>query len=395
MTSQSTSQVGWHIRGLRADGTIKFACAKRVGSAGKYYYRAPEVPSCDAEQLASIPPENKKALVGFALQASLAEALAAFWAGAMVPDKHVVLAWRWFNVDGQGRTAIADEQERSWARLKEIASNAVGRAVESTEIGSPILVASMGYLRSRSSPFPPAIMLDPMEGAIEMVTSRLGQGERGVEEALSYAISDRLRIEILTILNEGDRNRYELAASMGEEPEKIKHHLKELLDEGSIELACSKRIGNVMQNYYRAIRMPSYSADEYAAMPPESRQAIAGVALQGVVTEALSALRAGTIIEDRRSRIAWGCIQADARGRKEITEEQERSWERMQEIEAEALNRVAESGESTMSILVSSLGFVRSRRPSFGGASPGTDGSALGGFDLGSPTQPAEDHILS
>jgi DNA-binding transcriptional ArsR family regulator len=385
LTGEHASRIGWHVLELQADGLIGHQ-AKRVGSAVKHYYRAIGVPSYSEEEVAAMTPEARKALIGIALHSSFAEALAAFWAGKMVPDPNAVLAWRWFNVDARGHEAIATEQARSWARMQETAAESAGRCVEP---GIPLVVSSLRYVRSRFSPFPPAILLDPIEGARE-VAHRLSRGERSVEEALSYAIKDKLRIEILTILNEGDRTRYELAALIGVEPDKIKHHLKELLDEGSIELACSTPVGNMMQNYYRAIRMPSYSAEEFAALSPESRQAIVGVTLQGLVAEALAAFRAGTMIDDRRRRIAWSRLPVDAQGREDICEEQVRSWERMYEIEAEAMNRVAESGEPTKSIIVNSLGFVCSRRAGLGGTAIDPTESIVGGIDLGSETHSAQ-----
>lgn len=384
MTGHSASQVGWHLKELTADGATEITGARHVGSAAKHCYCAPEVPSWSAMKLAAMSAESRKGLVGIALQASLSEALAAFWEGRMVPDLHAVAAWRWFNVDFQGREAIADEQARSWRKLHAIVEDATERFAESGEARQAILVSSLRYSRARSSPTPPLTVLDPLEGAREKAVIRLGQGDRSVEWAVSYALSDRLRIELLVVLNEGVYNRYELAALIGVAPDKIKHHLKELLAEGSIEVAREERVGNVMQNYYRAVKMPEYDVDEYAALPPESRQALAGVVLQTLIAEAFAAFRASTMIDDPQFGIACRGFNVDPQGRVEVCEEQVRSWERMYEIEAEALNRAAVSGEPTKSIIVNSLGFVRSRRPGPGGASPGTDGYALRGFDLGS-----------
>jgi DNA-binding transcriptional ArsR family regulator len=385
MTDQSAERVGWHVKELVADGTIS-AHPKRVGSVSRNYYRAVEIPPYSNEEVAAMPAEAKKGLLGVALQASLSEALAAFWAGRMAPDRHVVAAWRWFNLDAQGREALAEEQRRSSVRMQEIGAGALGRVAESGEAGRPIVVSSLTYERSRYFPSPPLVALDPVERAREVAIG-LGLGERSVEEAVTYAISDILRIEILAILNECERNRYELADLIGVTPGKIKHHLKELLDEGSIELVRRKPVGNLMQHYYRAVRMPIYSAEEYAALPPESRQAIAGVVLQTLVAEALAALRAGTMAADPQCLIACRRLHADSRGREEICVEQERSWARVQEIEAEALNRVADSGEPTKSILVTLLGFERSHRSSLGGLAQGPDEAVMGGFDLGSPVQ--------
>jgi DNA-binding transcriptional ArsR family regulator len=389
LTDQPASRVGWHIKELLTDGTIELGRPKRVGSAVKHYYRAVDVPSYGNKEIAAMPPETRQALAGVVLQAGLAEALAAFWVGRMVSDRNVMLAWRWFNVDAHGREAIADEQARSAARMREIAAKAFGRRVKSGGPSISIIVSSFGYSRFRFSRLPPVTALDEMESAIEVALA-LGQGERSVEDAVFYAIGDKLRVEILAILNEGVRNRYELAALTGETPDKIKHHLKELRDEGSIELAYQDPVGNVTQYYYRAVRMPSYSAEEFAALPPGSRQVIAGLTLQAVVAEALAAFRAGTMIDDRQFRLAWRWYQVDAKGREEMTKEQERSWARVQEIEAEALGRVAESGESTKSIIVTSLGFVRAWRAAPGSLAVGPAEFVTRGTDLGSRAQSAQ-----
>ena len=191
---------------------------------------------------------------------------------------------------------------------------------------------------------------------------RLGQGKRGVEEAVGYALKHQHRVELLCLLNEGEHNRYELAALIGEEPDKIKHHLKELLDEGSIELAYSKRVGNMIQHYYRAVEMPFYSDEEVAAMPPEAKQAISGVILQAVMAEALAALWAGKMADDPRVWLSWRWFHVDSQGREDIADEQARHWARVRECEAESTNRCAKSGEPTKSIIVTSLGHVRCRR---------------------------------
>jgi hypothetical protein len=85
----------------------------------------------------------------------MAEALASFWAGKITADPRAVLAWRWFNVDSQGRADIADEQARSWERIKEIEAESTTRRATSGEDAQSIIVSSLGYERSRTSPHPP------------------------------------------------------------------------------------------------------------------------------------------------------------------------------------------------------------------------------------------------
>jgi DNA-binding transcriptional ArsR family regulator len=195
-------------------------------------------------------------------------------------------------------------------------------------------------------------------------TIKLGQGDRVVEEAVSYAVGHRIRIEILAILNEGVRTPDELARLTHQPLTRVGHHIKELLEDGSIELAYLKPVRNTVQHYYRAVEVAFHSDDEVTAMPPEARQAIIGVTLQAVMAEALAAFWAGKMVEDPRVWLSWRWFNVDMQGREDIADEQARSWARVQEIEAESAARCVGSGKSTTSIIVTSLGYVRSRTSS-------------------------------
>jgi Bacterial regulatory protein, arsR family len=355
-----SKNIAHHLREMLADGSIELAYVKRVRNAFEHYYRAVELPFYTDEEIEAMPPEARQAIAGVILQGVMSEAMAALWAGRMVTDRRVWLSWRWFNVDARGREDIADEQAGHWRRVREIETEALVRCARSGEPAKSIIVTSLGYERFRFSAPRPM----PVDGSEENLPPliRLGRGKRGIEEAVGYAVKHQRRVEVLCLLNEGERNRYELAALVGEEPNKIKHHLKELLDEGSIELAYSKRVGNMMQHYYRAVEIPFYTDEEIEAMPPEARQAMAGVILQAVMAEALAALWAGKMANDRRVWLSWRWFQVDSQGREDIANEQARHWERVQEIEAEATNRCAKSGGPAKSIIVTSLGHVRCRR---------------------------------
>ncbi len=352
--------IGHHLREMLIDGSIELAYVKPVRNAFEHYYRAVAIPFYSDEEIEAMPPEARQAIAGVILEGVMSEAMAALWAGRMVNDRRVWLSWRWFNVDAQGREDIADDQARHWERVREIEVESFGRCARSGEPTKSIIVTSLGFERFRFSAPRPMPMVGSEESAPPPI--RLGQGSRGVEEAVGYALKHQHRVELLCLLNEGERNRYELAALIGVEPHKIKHHLKELLDEGSIELACSKRVGNMIQHYYRAVAIPFYSDEEIEALRPEERQAFAGVILQAVMAESLAALWAGKMADDRRVWLSWRWFHADARGREDIADDQARHWERVWEIEAESTNRCAKSGEPTKSIIVTSLGHVRCRR---------------------------------
>lgn len=197
------------------------------------------------------------------------------------------------------------------------------------------------------------------EGRLVQGTTR--SKARTIEEAVSYAIGHRIRIEILAILNEGAYSPDDLARMTGKPLSKVTHHVKELLDSRSIEIAKVEQVRNMTQNFYRAVETPFIGDEEMAAKTPQERQEIYGLVLQASMAEALAAFAAGKIADDRRAWLAWRWFNVDARGREEIADEQAASWQRTIEIEARATSRRAESGEPAVSINVTSLGYERSR----------------------------------
>jgi DNA-binding transcriptional ArsR family regulator len=187
------------------------------------------------------------------------------------------------------------------------------------------------------------------------------QRKKSIEEVLSFAWNHRIRVQVLSLLNEGTYTPGQLAAIIGEPLSKVSHHIRELAEGGSIELAKVEKARNADQHYYRAVEMPFYSDEEVWAMTPEQRQMSAGFVLQNMIAEAMTAFWAGTLRDDPRTWLAWRWFNVDEEGRAAIADEQQRHWDRIRDIEAEALNRCAESGEETKSIIVGNMGFERER----------------------------------
>lgn len=192
-------------------------------------------------------------------------------------------------------------------------------------------------------------------------TGRPGQRGKKIEERVGFAVSHRVRVEVLTLLNEGVYTADDIGALVGESRQAVSYHLKELLDAGSIEIARVEKKRNADLHYYRAVEMPSYDREELEALAPSQRQEIAGLIVQCSTAEVMAALAAGKLSEDPRVCLMWRWFNLDARGREELFEEQERFWERVQEIEVRSTNRRAQTGEVARSYIVGEWGYERAR----------------------------------
>ncbi|HXS33143.1 MAG TPA: winged helix-turn-helix domain-containing protein [Solirubrobacterales bacterium] len=201
-----------------------------------------------------------------------------------------------------------------------------------------------------------------MDAKALVALQRMGKGERGVEDSVSYAVGHRIRIEILAALHEGPESAAGLAKIVRQPLSTVTHHIEELLADGSIEVARSEQIrANMTQNFYIVVELPEFSDEEIAAMTPDERQALAALIVQAATAEALASLWAGKMIYDPRIVLMWNRFNLDGQGREEASDEQGESWERLKTIAGDSANRMAKSGEKGVTYVFNSFGYERCR----------------------------------
>jgi DNA-binding transcriptional ArsR family regulator len=198
-----------------------------------------------------------------------------------------------------------------------------------------------------------------------------GKGNREVQNAVSYAIGHRVRVEILAALHDLESaSAAELARIVHQPLSTVTYHVDELLKSGSIRVERTEKVRSVDQRFYRVVNPIFFTDEEMAAMPEEEQADLCRFMIQSMTAEALAAFWAGTLIPDPRLFLSWSWFNVDEEGRGEIADEQLRSWQRIREVESKAAARCAESGEEPFSLLVSSFSFKRSRTASRPASAP-------------------------
>jgi predicted transcriptional regulator len=182
-----------------------------------------------------------------------------------------------------------------------------------------------------------------------------------IEEAVQYALGHYIRLESLILLNEAAYTTSEVAELTGIELKLVSNHLLRMLDDGSIEVAKREQRRGTMVYWYRAVEVPEYTKEEAEALTEMELQLIAGVIVQSSTAEVMAALHKGTLATPR-SILSWDLYEVDDQGREDIEEESTRYLERLQEVQCESVNRVAESKEETTSMIVNLGAFRRARK---------------------------------
>ena len=194
-----------------------------------------------------------------------------------------------------------------------------------------------------------------------MVKTIARKARKGIEEVVQYALGHKIRVHVLIVLNEGIYTAGEISEIIGVPLNTLHNHLRRMLDDGSIEIAREEKKGNMMQYWYKAVETQTYTVEEFEELPHLYRQNIVGAIVQSGTAEVMAGLYAGKLA-DPRACVYWDWYNLDARGREEADALTERYIEALRELEVEATNRSAASGEETTSMLLDISFFERPRK---------------------------------
>jgi DNA-binding transcriptional ArsR family regulator len=192
------------------------------------------------------------------------------------------------------------------------------------------------------------------------------------DDAPSYAVGHRVRLESLIILHERESSAAAIAKELGEDVRIVTNHLRDLYDAGCIEFVGHRGEGNIRKAVYRAVTRPMISDDEYEAMSLGERHEINGVAVQWILAECLSSYRNNKMDSDEALCLITDAPLLDAEGRVELRDLLTASWSGESEVALDALksaqdiagraaNRMASSGEDGTTVVLTLMAFERGR----------------------------------
>lgn len=183
-------------------------------------------------------------------------------------------------------------------------------------------------------------------------------------EAITNAVNHLLRLEILTILHQGEFSAGEIAEILDEDVRYVTGHVRILMDTGCIEFVGFRRIGGYVRPVFRAVTLPVVTDEAFRTMGKDERHDVSGAGVQGFLAESLSAF-ANEKLDNAEEPpcLIWDAPPLDAERRRKLRERLTEVWEEeVLAAEAETANAVAESGEEAIPTVVGLFSFERGRR---------------------------------
>jgi DNA-binding transcriptional ArsR family regulator len=182
-----------------------------------------------------------------------------------------------------------------------------------------------------------------LEKAAEATRKPAAKRKRVPDEAVFYATAHRIRIEALSMMNDGKTSPNEIAEFLGEKLPAVSHHIRELFDSGCIESAGTIKRRNATEHFYRAVTLPYVTSEEYQAMSPEERREIAALIVQAIMAETLAALRLGKMEGKREPWLTWQAVPIDEEGEQEVAAFMQATYDKADDIKARNANRLAKA----------------------------------------------------
>jgi DNA-binding transcriptional ArsR family regulator len=177
------------------------------------------------------------------------------------------------------------------------------------------------------------------------MTDAVKKGSR-VESTLGALVSHPTRVKSYVILAERVASPNEIATEIGLDVGHVSYHVRKLAELGMVELIDVRPVRGANEHFYKAIKRPIVSDEDFAAKSPEERSSLTRYILQLHLTDVTRALEAGTFDARTNRWLVRMPLQVDEVGFTELGELHEEMYQRKLEIEAKSAGRMA-AGEKT------------------------------------------------
>lgn len=179
-----------------------------------------------------------------------------------------------------------------------------------------------------------------------------------------------LRVRVLEILNERDMSPVEFCRE-GLAPENmdvshVAYHFRELAEYGCLTVVEENKRRGSIEHVYRGIGRAYFSDAEWSDIQPAERTRISKTVFQGLLARVEGAMMAETFDADEDRHLSWIAMHLDAQGWREMSTALAAVFGELEQIRAEAEDRLATSPEQGFPCTAAVLGFrspVDSLRP--------------------------------
>lgn len=182
----------------------------------------------------------------------------------------------------------------------------------------------------------------------------------GFDLDLIKALSHPLRFQALHIFNTRVASPTEISQELMVPVNKLAYHVRILEKYGCVELVDTKQRRGATEHFYRATRRADFSDEEWVQIPENLREDLGGKILSVAGREISRAIDAGTLNARPDVQLIWLSLRLDEQGWSDAISIIDEAEKKLAAVEAESINRLAESKDESVQMGVSMVGFEQS-----------------------------------
>lgn len=179
----------------------------------------------------------------------------------------------------------------------------------------------------------------------------------GFDLDLIKALGHPLRFHALHIFNTRVASPTEISQELMVPVNKLAYHVRILEKHGCIELVETKQRRGATEHFYRATKRAELNDEEWAQIPQNLRGGLSSKIVSLVGREISAAMEADTFDARSDIQVIWLSLRLDEQGWNDAIAILAEADEKLAALEAENINRLAESKDEAIQMGVSLLGF--------------------------------------
>jgi len=179
----------------------------------------------------------------------------------------------------------------------------------------------------------------------------------GPARAPGNTLRHPLQVRILAACVQRERTPKEFAIQEGIPVANVGYHFRALEKAGYLRVARKEQARGSRRHFYVADRQGVITDEEFAQMTANEQNGVSEATLRDFLGRCREALEAGTLDARSDSHLTWTPFRLDEKGWSDLMGVLARSFDRSFEIQAEALDRLRESGESPIHTTIALAGF--------------------------------------
>lgn len=164
---------------------------------------------------------------------------------------------------------------------------------------------------------------------------------------MAKALAHPLRVQLLSLLNEGVASPNELAKKLDEPLTNVSYHVRMLHDLGCIELVDTEPRRGALEHYYRAIMRPFFADKDWKRLPKNARGSISDAVLQLVWEDSAEAIKTGLFDEREDRHLSRSVLCVDDQGWDDLNALLVETLDQAMQIQADSASRAAKSDTDT------------------------------------------------